>query len=151
LPATQNNRAAIARWLVAAAWAVAAQHCWAVQCTISAPGVNFGGYDPFSNQHLDGTGTINVICDVSSPYSIAINPGGGTYVARVMVSAGHALYYNLYTDASRTIVWGDGTGSTVIVNGSGLTGNHTVYGRVPARQNAYVGTYGDIITMTLTF
>jgi spore coat protein U-like protein len=37
------------------------------------------------------------------------------------------------------------------VSSSGSNENHSVYGRIPARQNAYVGAYADSITVTLNF
>jgi spore coat protein U-like protein len=122
-----------------------------VVCNVSSPGVNFGSYDTFSNLSLDSTGNVSVICDGITPYSISLSPGGGTYVSRAMASGGHSLNYNLYTDSTRASVWGDGTASTATINSSGTTANHTVYGRIPARQNAYVGIYSDTITITLTF
>ena len=148
---SQSNRADVSRYLLTVALAITAQQCWAVLCSFTATGVAFGGYDVFSNQSLDSTGNISVTCDVSAPYSISLSTGGGSYASRAMSSGGHTLNYNLYTDATRTVVWGDGTGSTAVINASGLTGSHTVYGRIPARQNINVGVYGDIITVTLTF
>lgn len=150
-PAWRSNRAALAPWLFAVALAMTARQGWAVQCDPSAQGVSFGSYDTFSNQPLDSTGNIGVSCDVSASYSIALSPGGGSYASRAMASGAYTLKYNLYTDATRTTVWGDGTGGTATVNGSGTTADYTVYGRVPAGQNAYVGSYTDTITVTVTF
>ena len=44
--------------------------------------------------------------------------------------------YNIYTDAARTNVWGDGTGGTATIanTGTGAAQNVTVYGRVPSGQ-----------------
>lgn len=151
VPPSLSNGAAAWRWLLAVALAITAQQGWAALCSFSATGVAFGSYDVFSNQSVDSTSNIAVTCDVSSSYSISLSPGGGSYASRVMASGGHTLNYNLYTDATRTVIWGDGTGSTATVNGSGITGNHTVYGRIPARQNVYVATYSDTITVTLSF
>jgi hypothetical protein len=36
-------------------------------------------------------------------------------------------------------------------SGTSTPGNHTVYGRIPARQNAFVGTYTDAVTVTVTY
>lgn len=149
--AWQNNRATVSSLLLAVVLAISAQQGWGAQCNVTAQGVSFGSYDVFSNQHLDSTGNIGVSCDVSATYTIALSPGGGSYASRTMASGARTLNYNLYTDGTRTSVWGDGTGGTATVNGSGTSGNHTVYGRIPAGQNAYVGSYSDVITVTLTF
>lgn len=138
-------------WLLAMALAIVAQEAGAVQCSLSLQGVNFGTYDTFSNQSLDSTGRVDVTCDISAPYSISLSPGGGSYATRSMTDGAHTFNYNLYTDATYTIVWGDGTGSTATVGGSGTTAIHTVYGRIPARQNAHMGTYFDSITVTVSF
>jgi spore coat protein U-like protein len=136
--------------LLMIAAALTARQADAASCTLTVPGISFGSYDVFNNQHLDSTGYITVDCDVATPYTISLGQGNGSYTLRTMVSGGHTLNYNLYVDASRTIVWGDGTGSTATVSSSSNE-NHSVYGRIPARQNAYVGTYADSITVTLNF
>jgi spore coat protein U-like protein len=138
-------------FLLGAAMAVLSHQAWAVQCSISVQGVSFGSYDVFSNQSLDSTGNIGVSCDTATPYTLALSPGGGTYAAREMANGAHRLNYNLYTDATRTGVWGDGAGGTSLVSGNGTSANHTIYGRVPAAQNAYVGGYSDTVTVTINY
>jgi spore coat protein U-like protein len=137
--------------LIAIILLAAAQQAWSATCTVSTPGVNFGSYDVFSNQNLDSTGNISVICDIGVSYTIFLSPGGGSYASRSMAGGVHRLSYNLYTDPSRTSVWGDGSGGTSIAGGSAIPANHPVYGRIPARQNVYVGSYSDSITVTLNF
>lgn len=144
----QSNRIVL---VLAVVLAMTAQQGWAATCSLSVQGVSFGSYDTFSNVALDSTGNIGVTCDISAPYSIALSPGGGSYALRAMANGAHRLDYNLYIDATRTTVWGDGASGTAIVNGSGTSGNHAVYGRIPASQNAYVGSYSDITTVTLNF
>ena len=83
---------------------------------------------------------------------------------RVRASAGAASFRRQGTlerhlDAARAQVWGDGTNSTGTVAGTtsfvwfqtSKTANHTVYGRVPAQQNAASGAYTDTIVVTITF
>lgn len=139
------------RWLLAAALALSTQAGWTATCTVDAPGANFGNYDVFSEQSLDGAGTISVSCDASTEYTLSLSAGGGSYALRAMASGANTLAYNLYTDATYTVIWGDGTGNTATVSGSGIASNHTIYGRIPARQNAFVGSYTDTITVTLDF
>jgi spore coat protein U-like protein len=124
---------------------------WAATCTLTTSGIAFGGYDPFVSQNVDSVANISVTCDETTPYSIALSTGSGSYDARVMTSGLHHLLYNLYVDASLTTVWGDGTGQSATVSDNQLVANHTVYGRIPARQNAHVGAYSDTVVITLTF
>lgn len=149
--AARAVRTVALRRLLSAALAIAASPTWAATCNVSAAGLSFGNYDIFNDQSLDAAGTISVSCDVSTSYSIALSPGAGSYGARRMNFGTHVLDYNLYNNATRTIIWGDGSAGTVVVSGTGLVETHTVYGRIPARQNVYVGNYSDIITVTLTF
>lgn len=113
--------------------------------------VLLGNYDVFDNTPLDGTGNVNVACDVASSYTVSLSPGNGTYTNRVLTSGQNELIYNLFADAARTIVWGDGTGSSTAVSGADTNANLTVYSRIPARQNVQVGDYQDSVTVTLTF
>ncbi|HEY5755628.1 MAG TPA: spore coat U domain-containing protein [Steroidobacter sp.] len=124
---------------------------WAASCTVSTSGIAFGGYDPFVAQDVDSVANVSVSCDETASYSIALSTGSGTYEQRVMTSGLHQLLYNLYTDATLSTVWGDGTGHSAMVSDTQLVATHTVYGRIPARQNPHVGVYGDTIVITLTF
>lgn len=123
---------------------------WAA-CTLSTSGIAFGRYDPLINQNVDSAANINVTCDQPTAYSIALSTGNGSYETRRMSSGLHHLLYNLYIDAALTTVWGDGTGQSAAIGDTQLVANYTVYGRIPAGQNAHVGAYGDTIVITLTF
>jgi spore coat protein U-like protein len=74
--------------------------------------------------------------------------------------AGNLLNYNLYTTSGDTTVWGDGTGSTLTVAGTGAGMGtpqavaQTVYGQIPdnaANQAVSPDTFADTITATVTY
>lgn len=134
-------------------------------CTVTATPLAFGSYTPGSG-NLDVTATNNITmrCTKGTGYTVALNPGlaaGATITNRRMRSAAvpaNELAYTLYTDAARTLNWGD-TGATNAPTGTG-TGfatavNFSVYGRVPdnaVNQNATVAAdYSDTITVTVTY
>ena len=146
------NRHLLRVWLFAGSLLLS-QSAFAVVCTISsAGGLAFGSYDVFNATNLDGAGTINISCDVSAPFTTALSAGGGTFATRTLASGANLLNYNLYTDAARTTIWGDGTAGTVTLSGSAApAATQTVFGRIPARQNKPVGSYADTIVLTLTF
>lgn len=123
------------------------------QCTITASGLIFGQYNPLGGETVDGRGDIEQVCSESTSYTIELSQGQGTYSPREMNSAGDLLEYNLYTDVSRLIVWGDGTGGTQTASGTAdTTGNeHSVYGRIPGGQNVSAGHYSDTIVITVTY
>jgi spore coat protein U-like protein len=122
----------------------------AAACTAQSTGVSFGKYDTLDPSPLDGVGDVIVQCDAAVPFTIDLGPGGGTIGERLMSGAGGTLNYNLYTDATRTVVWGDGmSGGDVSSSGANVT--TTVYGRIPARQNVVAGAYSDLITVTVSY
>lgn len=124
-------------------------------CTItSSTGVSFGVYNVYAAAPLDSAGTITYSCTLSISVTIDIGTGSGTYASRTMRAGTSTLAYNLYTNAARTTVWGDGTSGTghhgpVL----GLIGSTTVsiYGRVPAGQDVAAGSYTDTVVVTLNY
>lgn len=132
-------------------------------CSVNATSVGFGSYNPLSSVHTDTTGTVTVTCsgllNLLVSYEILLSRGGaGSYTPRRMSSGSNTLNYNLYTNIARTTIWGDNTGGSSRVTGSMLvqllvpnSQNHTVYGRIPAQQNAAVGVYADTITVTVNY
>jgi spore coat protein U-like protein len=105
----------------------------------------------FSPTALNGAGTVSVACSPATSYSVGLSTGNGSYSQRRLSSGSATLDYNLYTDASRSIVWGDGTSGSSTVGGNGESVDHTVYGRIPAQQNVTAGNYGDTVIVTVTF
>lgn len=122
-------------------------------CTVSATSHAFGVIDPLVAVDHDSTSSVSVSCDTLTSYSVSLSAGAGTYGNRELVSGSDALMYNLYDDAARSRVWGDGSGTTVTVNGSADSGGttHSVYGRVPHQPTAVPGSYSDSITVTVTY
>jgi spore coat protein U-like protein len=126
-------------------------------CNVSATTLNFGAYSPTSATALTGAATISVYCTSGSPYTTALNvgSGGGAFTARTLLNGTNTLNFNLYRDAAYSQVWGDGTGSTFTVAGTGsglLTANTiTVYGQIPIAQDKPVGTYTSTITVTVSY
>lgn len=121
------------------------------ECSLNVIGVAFGNYDPFSVTDTDITGSVSVTCDTDTSVQVSFSPGFGPFAARQLKNGMNALLYNLYTDPGHVSVWGDGSPGTSLVSFSGTSSSATVYGRIPAGQNVSVGTYGDTITVTLTF
>lgn len=125
-------------------------------CSVNPTPVAFGIYSPFNVAPTDTAGTLRVSCDtVTVGYTILLSAGSaGAYSPRGLSGGGYTLSYNLYADALRTVVWGDGSGGTTTVSGAfALPGaiDHTVYGRLPAGQNVGAGAYTDTITVTINF
>lgn len=122
-------------------------------CTVSTSGLNFGTYDVFSPLNDDITATINVNCPTDTPYSIWLSSGSGTFSSRALTNGSRILAYNLYLDPTHLTIWGDGSAGTGTFSGTGTGSNVAtpVYGRIPAAQNAWVGSYTDVVTITVNF
>ncbi len=134
----------------------------AVTCDISTSGAAFGSYDSIGSQDRDTSGTITVTCSGTTgdsvTYTISLSPGAGSFSNRNLSAGTSVLNYNLYTDISRSQVWGDGSAGTAVLsdsytlNVSPTTHNYTVYGRVPKSQNqALSGSYSDNLTVALVY
>jgi spore coat protein U-like protein len=137
--------------LLSAFGMLAAAPLHAASCTLTVQPLAFGNYDFQSSQDLQSVGHVIVSCDTSTGFTVALSPGGGSFAARSMQNGTHRLFYNLYTDATQTMVWGDGSAGSSLVADSGTEVDRTVYGSVPAGQNPYIGVYSDVITVTLSF
>lgn len=133
-------------------------------CTVTASGVAFGSYTFTNPAPTDATGNIRVSCTLGGLISLNVNydillstGGGGSYAPRKMTSGANQLQYNLYTDAGRSFVWGNGTAGTSIVSDGYLLGigttvrDYPVYGRLPAGQNTPAGAYADTVTVTVNY
>ena len=125
---------------------------------VTATDIGYGNYNPASATPTTANGTITAKCNGNSntlpPFTIAMSAGNsGSYSPRSMAFGLILLGYNLYTTAGYATVWGDGTGSTVIVSSSGGTNSQafTVYGRIPINQYIAAGAYIDTITVMMTY
>jgi len=138
----------------------------ALDCTVTTPGVAFGNYDATLPGPTDVSGNLTVTCTrvlfdpLSAGYVLALSRGtSGSFAPRQMASGASRLNYNLYRDAGRSQVWGDGTAATGTISATmnfslfqfSKAAAHTAYGRVPAGQGANPGSYGDNIVVTITF
>jgi len=139
------------------------------ECSITSVGLNFGLYDPAVTQPDDVAATITVTCVYVAPdtarvaYTLSLSNGlhAGNATSRRLGGAEGQLEYNVYADPARTRVWGTGSGGTVVASGSMTVGpgigngtrsvTHTVYGRMPALQDALPGDYLDALVLTLSY
>lgn len=126
-------------------------------CTVSTNAVAFGSVDTLSGSNVDASGGISVTCTNGTGWAATADAGGGTgatFASRKMASGSNLLSYSLYTDASRTSVWGDGTSSTAKIANTGTGSAQTVpvYGRVFTGQtSAPAGDYADVVNVTVTY
>lgn len=124
----------------------------------AAPTVAFGGYDVYAAAPTDAAGTITLRCLVSLSVTVDLSAGNSSsYATRQLKPALPAttpLAYNLYLDAARTQIWGNGTNGTAHLGPALVVlsvWSIPIYGRIPAKQDVAAGSYTDTITVTLNY
>lgn len=132
-------------------------------CAVWTSPTAFGSYPPMTPAPVDTTGTVSVLClgrrlpGQGNGYVLRIDGGNsGDPANRYMLNGPGQLFYNLYKNAGRNNIWGDGTSGTTPVsrtigNRRFFFTNHTVYGRAFPSQDPPAGQYLDIVTVTIEF
>ena len=129
----------------------------AASCTISTTAVSFGAYDVFGASPTDSTGTLTYRCSGNAKnLVITLSKGASaTFNPRTMTNGTDTMSYNLYKDAARSTIWGDGTGGSQNYQPANPSNNTnyvvTIYGRIPASQDVSAGSYTDTITATVNY
>jgi spore coat protein U-like protein len=130
-----------------------------MSCTIErVTGVSFGSYDSGRSSPVDSAGLVAFRCTHVAPGDmITIELGRGdsnSFQPRAMTMRSEKLEYNLFLDAARTIIWGDGTSGTSTYVARPADGQSTqvpIFGRIPPRQSVRGGTYNDVIILTVLY
>lgn len=129
-----------------------------VDCAVNSQGIAFGSGST-------ATGTVTYTCTSWTPatenFNICLGVGSpswpGTTAQPKMQGGGNTLNFNLYTNASTTIVWTTATPISApisipaSVNGSGVSvsGTLTFYGLIPSGQGAPAGSYSAAFYNTI--
>jgi spore coat protein U domain-containing protein, fimbrial subunit CupE1/2/3/6 len=131
-------------------------------CTISAVGtMNFGslGLSFMTTDKSGVSASINYTCSTGMPVTITLgqgaNPGSGSSDAaplrRMKLGAtSNYISYNLYTDNTYSTVWGNTAATGVTTTGTGAGQTALVYGKAN-HATVPVGSYSDVVVVTLTF
>lgn len=132
----------------------------AINCRVTVVALNFGVYMPMATAHIDVNGQVGVRCQAQpGSFTVTIGPGvSGDQLSRTLSAGGSdVIYYNMYRNAARTEIWGDGTPPTFVVSGVRNSAgrptfyNYTVYGRMFSGQSPNPGVYTDNVLVTVLF
>jgi spore coat protein U-like protein len=133
-------------------------------CRMAVESVAFGTYNIVNKSDLDSTGTLLISCidDISNNFqspvlSIAIGlstVSGSVRDRKMQILEGKdTLHYNLFTDAARTVVWGNTVGLNALTAQTSLSGGTQfripIFGRIPAGQDVSAGMYSDRVTLSI--
>jgi spore coat protein U-like protein len=145
---------------------VASPACAATLCVAVASVLSFSTYDTIAAAANDSTATVQVTCTpgaanpLTTSYTITVaGTGSGNDSVRSISSAGFRLYYQLYKDASRSTVWGNGSSSGAGVASSvtstavlvPASRTHTAYARMPPLQGVAPGSYLGTLLVTVDY
>ena len=136
----------------------------ATTCTLVNPSISLGSYDTFNPSPTDASGTIIANCSrAGGPQNVtvtlAIGPSlhtgsAATRKVKHIVNV-DLLGYNLYRDASRTLVWGNSGGANTvsqtisIPNNTTRTATFVVNARIDALQDVRAGDYADSLQVSV--
>jgi spore coat protein U-like protein len=134
-------------------------------CIIETRPLSFGTYDPLVPTDLDAVGQVIYNCTsgssalASDKLKIRIDMDTGfssMYSERGMTGPGfEMLRYNIYLDANRRKIWGNGTnGTDNYIDNNAPSSTPVIvpaYGRIWAMQDVPGGPYQDIVQVRITF
>lgn len=129
-------------------------------CAVSATNLNFGSPSSTATNVVEATaGTVTVNCSKGTPYTVGLAPsalnGGTSNGTGAMNGTGSntdKVPYALYSNASRTTVWGNSQGTnTVAGTGTGAAQPPlSVYGIVPSA-GFEPDSYVDTVTVNVVY
>jgi len=125
-------------------------------CNISATTMSFGTVGALAVAQT-ASNKVGITCTNGVKYSVGLSFGtnGGTGpLNRFMANAasGQKISYAMYQDANKALAWGNTPGVDMQAGtGTGLTQNLTAFGVLPAQATPSVGTYSDIVVVTVNY
>lgn len=130
----------------------------AAVCAIETRPLSFGIYDPEANTNVDAVGQVIYTCNNhAKKIRIEMTTGLANQFSPRMMHANSVdrLAYNIYLDATRQTIWGQGLyGTDVYYDGNPPNGTPVIvpaYGRIPPRENPPPGQYVDAVTVRVLF
>ena len=130
-------------------------------CYMDSSPMAFGVYEGFvanASSALEATATVVSTCTSGASALITINAGASAGpgsadapVRRMTAGEGKYLVYQVYSDVSRGMVWGNTAPTGVALIGTGVSQTLTAYGSILAAQPAAQGVYSDQLGVTITY
>lgn len=135
----------------------------AQSCTVSATTMSFPAYNAFSGNVSDASSVVTTTCTgllfLGVTYEVRLDGGQSANILGRKMRRGATsdeLGYQIYLNAGRTTIWGNGVQGTSFTGSMLLglfsrTSTRTVYGRIPAGQQVNSGDYADAPVMTIIY
>ena len=125
-------------------------------CSVVALPLVFGNISQVNGTATDSQTTLTVVCTPGVNYNVGLDQGahaaGGTRQMQAVLGTA-TIPYTLYSDSTRTTVWGNTVNTDTVSGTAGvLPGIYQVYGREPGNATLVgAGAYADAVTVTVTF
>jgi spore coat protein U-like protein len=105
---------------------------------------------------VNQTSSFDVTCTNATPYTVGLDSGANSSSGQRRMKGGVSntefISYNLFSDAARSVAWGNVSGAWVSGTGSGGAQSYTVYGQVPSQTTpSAASNYLDTVTITVTY
>ena len=125
-------------------------------CLFSVSNLDFGAYrSPYQYTDVLSTGNISVTCDnlsTGNALSIKLYQGQSSSYNRYLTNSKDNLYYNLFLDSARSVLWGDGSSGTTAYNAALQAKNSiNIFSIIYKNQNISPGNYQDNIVFEMSF
>jgi spore coat protein U-like protein len=128
------------------------------KCSIATIPLDFGAYDPVlanATTAKTATGAVTTTCTRGAATTIGLDAGRNPSGAQRQMTdgAGHVLAYGLFQDGAHAIPWENAGAGLLSPPAAPSFGprTFTVYGQIPAGQDAFAASYGDTVTATVTY
>lgn len=125
-------------------------------CAVAATPLVFGTLNQLNGSPNDSQTTVVVTCTPGTAYDVGMDNGthATAGVRQMAPTIGSSkVPYVLYSNASRTVAWGNTVGTNTVTGTAGtIPATLIVYGRVPAGFTPVAAdAYSDVVTVTVTF
>ena len=127
-------------------------------CDLVTPAtLNFGATQGVLAANVDQETNLLITCTTSTPFNIGLDAGANEsttddVTTRRLKSGSNFIGYQLYRNPAHSQVWGNTIGTnTFAASGTGVEVQYPVYGRVPPQTTPPIGTYTDLVAVTVTF
>lgn len=119
-------------------------------CRIDARPLAFGMLWDLSRRGADAESLVLLDCATAGGLRVSLGPGLNSLQAsdRKLRNGASSLPYQLYTDAARSQLWGDGNGGSGVAMAPG-NALLTVYARIPPVPTPPPGSYSDAVEVTV--
>ncbi len=138
-----------------------AEPAWSAQCVVTSSGLRFGTISANAHPVEGGLATLLVTCrgkiGERVTFHLRLTSGEGSFRQRLMRSGSRTLPYNLYLDANRLSIWGDGSDSSseltasVVLTGPVYSHSYPIFARLLSTTSAGVGAYDDTLAIQLDY